>query len=113
MVQGTVQAAQGSRSGNTGKNAFDELAPIGDTGAEVCAAPENAGGTGPGTGPTEAPDLTSVGNFRRGPFTSQFTPATCGGLYLRPGRLPERRRQVELSSSYRSMPATLSAARRT
>ena len=28
-------------------------------------------------GPTEAPDLTSVGNFRRGPFTSQFTPTTC------------------------------------
>lgn len=77
VVQGTVQAAQGSRGGNNGTNAFDELAPIGDTGAEVCPAPEGAGGTGAGNGPTEAPDLTSVGNFRRGPFTSQFTPTTC------------------------------------
>ena len=77
VVQGTVQAEQGSRGGNSGKNAFDELAPIGDTGAEVCATPEGAGGTGAGNGPTEAPDLQSVGNFRRGPFTSQFTPTTC------------------------------------
>ncbi len=77
VQQGTVQAAPGSGGGNSGKNAFDELTPIGTTGAEVCAAPETAGGTGTSNGPTEAPDLTSVGNFRRGPFTSQFTPTTC------------------------------------
>ncbi len=77
VVQGTVQAEQGSRGGNDGKNAFDELAPIGNTGAEVCAAPQGAGEPGAGNGPTEAPDLISVGNFRRGPFTSQFTPTTC------------------------------------
>ena len=77
VAQGTVQAEQGSRGGNAGKNAFDELAPIGNTGAEVCAAPDGAGEPGTSNGPTEAPDLTSVGNFRRGPFTSQFTPTTC------------------------------------
>ena len=77
VVQGTVQAEQGSRGANAGKNAFDELAPIGDTGAAVCAPAEGVGGTGAGNGPTEAPDLNSVGNFRRGPFTSQFTPTTC------------------------------------
>lgn len=42
-------------------NELDEVAPIGDTGA----------------GPTEAPDLLEVGNFRRSPFTSQFEPTTC------------------------------------
>ena len=77
VAQGTVQSEQGSRGANAGNNAFDELAPVGDTGAEVCAAPETAGQTGSGNGPTEAPDLESVGNFRRGPFTSQFTPTTC------------------------------------
>lgn len=77
VVQGTVQAAQGSRGANDGKNAFDELAPLGDTGAHVCPAPAAAGGTGDASGPTEAPDLLEVGNFRRGPFTSQFEPTTC------------------------------------
>ena len=75
--QGTVQAAPGSKGGNNGANAFDEISPLEDTGAEVCAPAEGVGGTGAGNGPTEAPDLNSVGNFRRGPFTSQFTPTTC------------------------------------
>lgn len=77
VVQGTVQAAQGSRGANDGKNAFGELAPLGDTGAQVCPAAPATGETGSGAGPTEAPDLLRVGNFRRGPFTSQFTPTTC------------------------------------
>jgi hypothetical protein len=75
--QGTVQAAQGSRGGNDGKNAFDELAPIGDTGAQVCAPAPQTGDTGARGGPTEAPDLAEVGNFRRGPSTSQLEPTTC------------------------------------
>ena len=77
VVQGTVQAAQDSRGGNDGENAFDEFAPLDDTGAVVCPAPEGVGGMGSGAGPTEAPDLLEVGNFRRGPFTSQFEPTTC------------------------------------
>ena len=77
VVQGTVQAAQGSRGGNDGKNAFDELAPLDDTGAVVCAAAPQTGETGDRSGPTEAPDLLEVGNFRRGPFTDGFEPTTC------------------------------------
>jgi Ca2+-binding RTX toxin-like protein len=77
VQQGTVQAAPGERGANNGANAFDETAPLQDSGNEVCAAPSGAGGTGEGAGPTEAPDLQSVGNFRRGPATSQGTPTTC------------------------------------
>ena len=77
VEQGTVQAVAGSRGGNDGKNAFDELAPLGDTGAAVCAAAPQTGQTGDRTGPTEAPDLLEVGNFRRGPFTDGFEPTTC------------------------------------
>ena len=77
VAQGTVQAVQGSRGGNDGKNAFDELAPLDDTGAVVCEAAPETGETGDRAGPTEAPDLTSVGNFRRGPFTDGFEPTTC------------------------------------
>ena len=77
VVQGTVQAAQGSRGANDGKNAFDEFAPLGDTGAVVCEAAPETGEAGDRTGPTEAPDLLSVGNFRRGPFTDGFEPTTC------------------------------------
>ena len=62
---------------NLNPNELDEVTPVGDTGAQVCPAPDGAGGTGAGNGPTEAPDLNSVGNFRRGPFTSQFKPTTC------------------------------------
>ena len=71
VVAGTVVG------NNLNPNELDEVAPVGDTGAEVCPAPDGAGGTGAGNGPTEAPDLNSVGNFRRGPFTSQFEPTTC------------------------------------
>ena len=35
------------------------------------------GCTGDGSGPTKAPDLMSVGNFRRGPFTVEYEPTTC------------------------------------
>ena len=77
VAQGTVQGVQGSRGGNDGKNAFDELAPLGDTGAVVCEAAPETGQTGDRTGPTEAPDLLDVGNFRRGPFTDGFEPTTC------------------------------------
>ena len=77
VKQGAVQAAKGSRGGNNGKSAFDEVAPLEDTGAEVCPAPDTTGMSGEGDGPTVAPDLASVGNFRRGPFTTQFTPTTC------------------------------------
>ena len=76
-VQGTVQAAEGSRGGNDGKNAFDEFAPLGDTGAVVCPAAPETGELGDRSGPTEAPDLLAVGNFRRGPFTDGFEPTTC------------------------------------
>ena len=77
VVQGTVQAAAGSRGGNDGKNAFDERAPLDDTGAVVCEAAPQTGEAGDRTGPTEAPDLLEVGNFRRGPFTDGFEPTTC------------------------------------
>lgn len=77
VKQGTVQAARGSRGGNDGKNAFDEVSKLEDTGIETSSAPKLSGQNGEGAGPTEAPDLVSVGNFRRGPFTSQFTPTTC------------------------------------
>lgn len=75
--QGSVQAASGSRGANDGVNAFDEFAPLGDTGAVVCAAAPETGELGDGSGPTEAPDVVSVGNFRRGPFTDGFEPTTC------------------------------------
>ena len=77
VKQGAVQAAKGGRGGNDGKGAFDEVSKIQDTGTVVCPAPDSAGKAGGGNGPTKAPDLMSVGNFRRGPFTSQFTPTTC------------------------------------
>ncbi len=76
-VQGTVQAAEGSRGGNDGKNAFDEHRPLGNTGAKVCPAAHTPNSAAKNSGPTTAPDLLSVGSFRRGPFTSQFTPTTC------------------------------------
>ena len=77
VKQGAVQAAKGSRGGNNGKSAFDGVTKIEDTGTVVCPAPDTAGKTGKDNGPTAAPDLVSVDNFRRGPFTSQFTPTTC------------------------------------
>ncbi len=77
VVQGTVQAAEGERGGNDGVNAFHELAPLDDTGAVVCAEAPETGEQGDGSGPTIAPDVVSVGNFRRGPVTSQGTPTTC------------------------------------
>ncbi len=77
VKQGAVQAAKDGRGGNNGKSAFDEVTKIGDTGTVVCPAPDYAGKSGKGKGPTAAPDLVSVGNFRRGPFTKQFTPTTC------------------------------------
>ena len=77
VKQGAVQAAKGGRGGNSGKSTFDEVSEIKDNGTVVCPAPDTAGKTGEGNGPTEAPDLMKVDNFRRGPFTSQFTPTTC------------------------------------
>ena len=77
VKQGAVQAAKGGRGGNDGKSAFDEVSKLKDTGTTVCPAPDAAGKKGAGAGPTEAPDLVKVDNFRRGPFTSQFTPTTC------------------------------------
>lgn len=77
VKQGTVQAEKGSRGGNDGMSAFDEISKLEDTGTEVCPDPESGGSGVEGRGPTKAPDLMSVGNFRRGPFTGQFTPTTC------------------------------------
>ena len=77
VVQGSVQAEEGSRGGNDGKNAFDHAAPLGDTGAVVCAAAPETDQAGDHSGPTEGPDLVAVGNFRRGPFTDGFEPTTC------------------------------------
>lgn len=74
VIAETVTDADGP-DGNV--NQLDEVAPVGDTGAEVCPAPAGAGGAGAGNGPTDAPDLLSVGNFRRGPVTDDFTPTTC------------------------------------
>lgn len=75
--QASVQADVGSRGGNDGKNPRHERAPLSDTGAKVCPPSAYTGDLGLGSGPTEAPDLLAVGNVRRGPFTSQFTPTTC------------------------------------
>ena len=94
--QGTVQAARGSRGANDGKNAFDEFAPLGDTGAVVCDAAPETGEVGDRSGPTEAPDLLAVGNFRRGPFTDGFEPTTCVDFVFGPAGLPQRRDPVEL-----------------
>ncbi len=71
VVAGTVAGDQ------LNPNELDEVAPVGDTGAVVCPAPDLAGTTGDGSGPTEAPDLLEVGNFRRGPFTDDYEPTTC------------------------------------
>jgi hypothetical protein len=77
VAQSTVKAESGSRGANDGKNPRHERAPLADTGADVCPASSYDGDTGQQSGPTEAPDLLAVGNVRRGPFTSQFTPTTC------------------------------------
>ncbi len=77
VVQGTVQAVAGEGGGNDGNNAFDELFPLDDTGAEVCPAAPETGETGDGSGPTTAPDLLAVGNLRRGPVTTQGSATTC------------------------------------
>ena len=61
VAQGAVQGESKNAT-----NAFDEVAPLEDTGAVVCPAPKIAGNLGEGEGPTEAPDLVSVGKFRRG-----------------------------------------------
>ena len=60
-------------------NELDEVAPITveNTLAVVCPAAPETGETGDRSGVTEAPDLLSVGNFRRGPFTDDFEPTTC------------------------------------
>ena len=71
VVAGTVAGDQ------LNPNELDEVAPVGDTGAVVCPASDLAGTTGGGAGPTEAPDLLEVGNFRRGPFTDDYEPTTC------------------------------------
>ena len=42
-----------------------------------CKPSPDAGGMGDGSGPTEAPDLMSVGNFRQGPYTIEFERTTC------------------------------------
>ena len=62
-------------SGDT--NELDEVAPVEDTGAVVCEAAPETGEAGDRSGPTEAPDLLEVGNFRRGPVTDGFEPTTC------------------------------------
>ena len=72
VTQGTVQ---GKSEGAT--NAFDELSSLEDTGAEVCPASKNTGETGGKNGPTKAPDLMEMGNFRRGLSTAQGEPRTC------------------------------------
>jgi len=71
-----VQAADddGARDG---KNNFDELSSIEDSGSIVCEAPEEIDEDLVDSGPTEAPDLLSVGNFRRGPSTAAGDPTTC------------------------------------
>lgn len=77
VTQATIQAAQGSRSSNDGVNAFDETAPIGDTGTMVCAPYATLDSAFIEAGPTEAPNLVRIDNFCRGPYTDQFEPTTC------------------------------------
>lgn len=77
LRQGTVQAAPGDGGGNDGAAAFDEVAPLEDSGARVCPPASESGSTGARRGPTAAPDLMAVGNFRRGPTTPQMTRTTC------------------------------------
>ena len=58
-------------------NELDETAPINDTGAAVCPRYSPLDRDFIGAGPTEAPDLAKVGNFRRGPATDDFGSTTC------------------------------------
>ena len=67
---------KGNPDGND-QNDLDVVNTIGDTGLIVCEPSSAIGGEGDQSGPTEAPDLVSVGNFRRGPFTPKYETTTC------------------------------------
>lgn len=73
----TVQAVDETGTANDGKNAFDMTRTIGVQRDEFCAPSASIGDTGDGSGPTEAPDLMAVDNFRQGPYTMEFEPTTC------------------------------------
>lgn len=62
---------------NLNPNELDETAPINDTGAEVCPKYSPLDQDFVEAGPTDAPDLAKVGNFRRGPATDGFGSTTC------------------------------------
>ena len=74
VVAGTVV---GDQPNQNDLNELDEEAIFSTTQAEVCPAAPATGETGDGSGPTEAPDLLEVDNFRRGPFTDDYEPTTC------------------------------------
>ncbi len=74
---GGVRAVGGGRGANAGHNAFDEVGVLVDSGAEVCPVSRHAGDPGGRGGPTDAPDLVAVGDFRTGPTTAQFERTTC------------------------------------
>ena len=73
----TVQAADQTGTANDGKNAFDMYLNIEVLRDQFCEPSPDIGGSGSGSGPTEAPDLISVNNFRQGPYTIEFEPTTC------------------------------------
>jgi hypothetical protein len=76
VVAGTVV---GDEPDSNDLNELDEAAPLVVEAplAAVCPEAPETGDTGAQSGPTEAPDLLEVGNFRRGPFTVDFLPTTC------------------------------------
>ena len=76
VVAGTVV---GDEPNANDLNELDEAAPIIVEAplAAVCPAAPQTGEVGDESGPTEAPDLLAVDNFRRGPFTADFEATTC------------------------------------
>ena len=82
VVAGTVVG------NNLNPNKLDETAPISDTGATVCPKYSPLDRDFIGAGPTDAPDLAKVGNFRRGPRDRRFRGDNVCGLFVRSGGLP-------------------------